>query len=75
MKAICVKNASGLSRSQVDQFTEIAKQEGAGGLAYLTFEGGEVKSPIAKFLSENELKAIQVKTEAKDDDICRAPAA
>lgn len=69
VKAICVKGASSLSRSQIDHFTEIAKSEGAGGLAYLTFENGEVKSPIAKFLSETELKAIQEKTGATDGDV------
>jgi len=69
VKAICVKGASGLSRSQIDSFTEIAKSEGAGGLAYLVFEQGEIKSPIAKFLSPEELKAIQDKTEAEDGDV------
>jgi aspartyl-tRNA synthetase len=69
VKAICVKNAASLSRSQIDKFTEIAKSEGAGGLAYLTFENGEIKSPIAKFLGTEELKSIQEKLEAKDGDI------
>ena len=69
VKAICVKGASSLSRSQIDQFTEIAKSEGAGGLAYLTYEGGEVKSPIAKFLQPAELEAIKQKTGAQDGDI------
>jgi aspartyl-tRNA synthetase len=69
VKAIRVKGASALSRSQIDQFTEIAKAEGAGGLAYLTFEGGEIKSPIAKFLSPEELEAIRTKMGAQDGDI------
>ncbi|HET9174708.1 MAG TPA: aspartate--tRNA ligase [Candidatus Saccharimonadales bacterium] len=69
VKAICVKNASSLSRSQIDQFTEIAKSEGAGGLAYLTFEDGEIKSPIVKFLKPEELDAIRHKTGAEDGDI------
>ncbi|MBS7346504.1 MAG: aspartate--tRNA ligase, partial [Candidatus Sacchiramonaceae bacterium] len=68
IKAICVKNGASLSRSQIDKFTEIAKSEGAGGLAYLTFENGEVKSPIAKFLSEAELSGIKNITEATDGD-------
>jgi len=68
IKAICVKNGAGLSRSQIDNFTEIAKGEGAGGLAYLTYENGEIKSPIAKFLSEKELQDITEKTDAKDGD-------
>ncbi len=69
VKAICVKGASELSRSQIDNFTEIAKREGAGGLAYLTYEGGEVKSPIAKFLKPEELEAIRTKTGAEDGDV------
>ena len=68
VKAICVKGGSELSRSQIDGFTEIAKSEGAGGLAYLTYENGEVKSPIAKFLSGEELEAIRIKMNAKDGD-------
>lgn len=68
VKAICVKGASSLSRSQIDQFTEIAKSEGAGGLAYIIFENDEVKSPIAKFLSEDELAAIKQKTGAENGD-------
>jgi aspartyl-tRNA synthetase len=68
VKAICVKKASELSRGQIDNFTEIAKSEGAGGLAYLVYESGEIKSPIAKFLSEKELKEITNKTGAEDGD-------
>ena len=68
IKAICVKNGASLSRKQIDQFTNIAKSEGAGGLAYITYQDGEAKSPIAKFLSETELTAIQQKTGAADGD-------
>ena len=68
IKAICVKNSASLSRKQIDQFTDIAKSEGAGGLAYITYQDGEAKSPIAKFLSEAELSLIQQKTGAVDGD-------
>ncbi len=37
IKAICVKNGASLSRKQIDQFTNIAKSEGAGGLAYIKY--------------------------------------
>ena len=69
VKAICVKGAASLSRSQIDAFTEIAKKEGAGGLAYLTYVDGGIKSPIAKFLTEAELADITAKTGAEDGDI------
>lgn len=68
IKAICVKNGASLSRKQIDQFTDIAKSEGAGGLAYITYQDGEAKSPITKFLSETELAAIQQQTGAADGD-------
>ncbi len=68
IKAVCVKNGASLSRKQIDQFTDIAKSEGAGGLAYITYQDGEAKSPIAKFLSEAELSSIQQKTGAVDSD-------
>ena len=68
IKAICVKNGASLSRKQIDQFTDLAKSEGAGGLAYIAYQDGEAKSPIAKFLSEAELTAIQQQTGAVDGD-------
>ena len=68
VKAICVKNSASLSRKQIDNFTEIAKSEGAGGLAYITYTEGEAKSPIVKFLSENELSKIKEETGAEDGD-------
>ncbi len=68
VKALCVKGGASLTRSQIDNFTAIAKSEGAGGLAYITYENGEVKSPIAKFLTADELTAIQQKTGVADGD-------
>ena len=69
IKAICVKNGSSLTRKQIDQFTDIAKSEGAGGLAYIVYEGNQPKSPIAKFLTEAELSHIQQRVGAEDGDI------
>ncbi len=48
------------SRGQLAQLEELAKEWGAKGLAYLVYdESGEVRSPIAKFLSERELAAFR----------------
>ena len=68
VKAICVKGGASLSRSQIDQFTAIARSEGAGGLAYISYENDEVKSPIAKFLSSDELQAIKQTMAAENGD-------
>ncbi len=68
VKAICVKDGASLSRKQIDQFTDIAKAEGAGGLAYIKYESGESVSPIAKFLTEAELDSIKSVASAQDGD-------
>jgi aspartyl-tRNA synthetase len=47
------------SRAELGRLEEFAKEWGAKGLAYLVVdESGEVRSPIAKFLSESELGAF-----------------
>ena len=49
-----------LSRSDLARLEEIAKEWGARGLAYLVYdEEGEVRSPIAKFLSAAELESLR----------------
>jgi aspartyl-tRNA synthetase len=48
------------SRAELGRLEEIAKEWGAKGLAYVVHdESGEVRSPIAKFLSEDELAAFR----------------
>lgn len=69
VKGICVRGGARLSRKQIDGFTDIAKSEGAGGLAYIRYENGEPVSPIVKFLSSSELQSIQKAFGAKDGDI------
>ena len=68
VKAICVPGGASLTRREIDEFTEQARKLGAGGLAYILYTEGEAKSPIAKFLTEQEMAAIQNKTGAKDGD-------
>ena len=47
------------SRAELGRLEEIAKEWGAKGLAYLVNDAGEIRSPIAKFLSEQELAALR----------------
>ena len=68
VKALCVKNGASLSRSQIDGFTDEARKLGAGGLAYIIYENGVEKSPIAKFLKPEELAKIKELTGAEDGD-------
>jgi aspartyl-tRNA synthetase len=49
-----------LSRAEIEKLEEMAKSWGAKGLAYVVFRGdGEVSSPIAKFLSVQELESVR----------------
>jgi aspartyl-tRNA synthetase len=48
------------SRAELERLEAFAKEWGAKGLAYLVFaEDGEVRSPIAKYLSEDELAGFR----------------
>jgi aspartyl-tRNA synthetase len=46
------------SRAELQRLEDVAKEWGAKGLAYLVNDDGDVRSPIAKFLSETELAAL-----------------
>ena len=49
-----------LSRAEIQKLEDMAKPWGAKGLAYIVFRAdGEVASPIAKFLSEQELESFR----------------
>ncbi|MEI7632593.1 MAG: aspartate--tRNA ligase, partial [bacterium] len=69
VKAICVSGGASLSRSQIDAFTELAKQSGAGGMPYMTVEDGKATSSIAKFFNDDELAKIVEVMQAKDGDL------
>lgn len=68
VKAIRVPGGASFTRKQIDEFTELARKNDAGGLAYILYENGGVRSPIAKFLKESELSEIQRLTGATDGD-------
>ncbi|KXT77840.1 aspartate--tRNA ligase [Streptococcus sp. DD13] len=53
VKAIVVKGAAEhYSRKDIDKLTEVAKQYGAKGLAWIKVANGELTGPIAKFLTD-----------------------
>ena len=55
VKAIVVKNqADKYSRKDIDKLTEVAKQHGAKGLAWVKMTDGALAGPVAKFLTAIE---------------------
>ena len=57
------------SNSWYKHLEEFVKSKGAGGLAYLKKNDGEIKSAILKFLSEEEINSLDEKFELKDGDV------
>jgi aspartyl-tRNA synthetase len=69
VKAINAKNFAGLTIGQSDELTAIAKTFGAKGLAFIKVEGGEWKSPIVKFFSDAEKRALESKLGIEEGDL------
>lgn len=69
VKAINAKGCSNMPRRQIDDLTKFVSIYGAKGLAYFVIEENEIKSPITKFLTEEELKAILTTAKAEAGDI------
>jgi aspartyl-tRNA synthetase len=58
------------SRAELDQLTEVVKRFGAGGLVWaFVQDDGTWRSPIAKFLADDERAAIERALEAKPGDL------
>ena len=69
VKAINAKGFAGITIGQIDDLTERAKLFGAKGLAFIKIEGGEWKSPIVKFFSEEEKDALRAKLAVEEGDL------
>ena len=71
VKAVVAPNANEkFSRKVISEYEEYVKTYfGAKGLVYIKLTADGITSPIAKFLSEDEMKAIIEKTEAKTGDV------
>ncbi|HWV35512.1 MAG TPA: aspartate--tRNA ligase [Thermomicrobiales bacterium] len=69
VKALVVPGCGDYTRKQIDEITELAKQAGAKGLATIVVQDDGVKSPIAKFLSEDEIAALTSGIGASSGDL------
>ena len=69
VKAIVAKGASKMSRRELDDLTKFVNTYGAKGLAYFVVNEEEIKSPVKKFLSEEELANILSTCGAEVGDI------
>lgn len=70
VRAITAKNAAGIyTRKEIDKLTEEAKGIGAKGLAFIRWVEDEPNCSFAKFMTEEELKAIYERTGAEKGDV------
>ncbi|NLA36144.1 MAG: aspartate--tRNA ligase, partial [Actinobacteria bacterium] len=70
VKGIRVPGGAEFTRSRLDDLTDKAKRWGAKGLVWMRVkEGGELDSPVAKFLSADELAALVATTGAETGDL------
>ncbi|NCP76814.1 aspartate--tRNA ligase [bacterium] len=68
VKAMKLENVA-MSRSEIDAITTVAQANGAKGLAYIIYEAEGPRSPILKFFSEAEMKALEEKLQPKAGDM------
>ncbi|WMJ81277.1 aspartate--tRNA ligase [Clostridium sp. MB40-C1] len=69
VRAIKAPNCADMGRKQIDKLGEFVKTYKAKGLAWIAYKADEIKSPISKFLSEEEMKTILDKIDAKQGDL------
>lgn len=69
VRAINAKGFASITTGQIEDLTEMAKQYGAKGLAFIKVEKGEWKSPIVKFFSEQEKAALTQRLDIQEGDL------
>jgi aspartyl-tRNA synthetase len=69
IRAIKAEKCADMGRKQLDKLGEFVKTFKAKGLAWIALKEGEIKSPIAKFLTEEEMDSIIGKMGAKTGDL------
>jgi len=74
VKGICVPGCAHYSHQQIAELTELAKNNGAKGLATFALSGeslalDEIKSVAARHLTQSELESIVARFEAKSGDL------
>jgi aspartyl-tRNA synthetase len=70
IKGINAKGAGDWSRGRIDALNQVALDAGAKGLAWVAFPSeGEVRSPIAKFFSDEEMAALRAALDVEPGDL------
>ena len=68
IKVIKVKNFADMTTGELSSLEQTAKHMGAKGLAFIKIKGNEWKSPLTKFLSEEEKQALTNQLNLQEND-------
>ncbi|HOB97353.1 MAG TPA: aspartate--tRNA ligase [Verrucomicrobiota bacterium] len=69
VKAINAKGLAGVTQGQMEAMTQIAKDGGAKGLAFIKVENGEWKAPMVKFFTDAEKTLLRQKLAIEEGDL------
>ncbi|QCX32782.1 aspartate--tRNA ligase [Caloramator sp. E03] len=69
IRGINAKGCADFGRKEIDRLTEYVKTYGAKGIAWIAIKENEIKSSFAKFMTEDELKAIIDRMDGKVGDL------
>jgi aspartyl-tRNA synthetase len=69
IKCMVVPGSADYTRKEVDDLTSIAKEQGAKGLATLALTAEGVKGTAQKFITPDEVAALQERSGAKEGDL------
>ncbi|MGL5822140.1 MAG: aspartate--tRNA ligase [Sarcina sp.] len=69
VRALCLEGGASMGRKDVDRLGEFVKGFKAKGLAYIQLKEDGIKSPIAKFLNDEQMNAVINAMNAKTGDI------
>jgi len=69
VKGFAAPGASAWSRKDLDGLVQEAKARGAAGLVWIAFDGAQVRSPVERHLSPDEVASVRGATGAEDGDL------
>src|SRR3984957_2655383 len=69
VKCFNAKGFAKITTGQIEDLTNLAKESGAKGLAFIKVEGGEWKSPIVKFIDPTEIQTLKERLKVEEGDL------
>jgi aspartyl-tRNA synthetase len=69
VKGFAAPGGATLPRKDLDELVQLARSRGAAGLVWMVLDGDDVRSPVAKFLTQEELDGARKATNANPGDL------